>query len=73
MVLHLAIVEFFAGSRKLDEVDFKGTGRYIRHFIGEALKLASVGDDLEDGHVQLIQECCHLWRCNYAFSELGAA
>ena len=72
LVLHLAGAELFAGSCKLDEVDFKGTGRYIRHFIGEALKLVAVGDDLEDGHVQLVQERGHLWRCNYAFGELGA-
>ena len=72
-MLHLAGNELFAGSSKLDEVDFKGTGRYIRHFIGEALKLAAVGDNLENGHVQLVQERGHLWRRNYTFGELGAA
>ena len=73
LVLHLASDKLFAGSCKLDEVDLKGTGRYIRHFIGEALKLGAVRDDLEDGHVQLVQERGYLWRRNYAFGQLGAA
>ena len=67
-MLDLTGDQLFATTRKLDEVDFKGTGRYIRYFVREAPELATVRDDLEDGHVELIEERGDLWGLSYALS-----
>ena len=54
LVLDLPGDELFTGAGQLDEVDFEGAGRHVRHFVREAPELGAVADYLEDGHVQLV-------------------
>ena len=73
LVLDLSVDELLAGAGQLDEVDFEGARRYIRHLVREAAELGAVRNDLKHRHVQFVEERGDFRCLSDALGEGGSA